>query len=80
MAHGQPSIPLKDGVVRRRRELGGMTLRGLADRCAEAGQPISNSQLSKIERGINRPRPALLVTLAEVLGIDVEQLVETSTS
>ncbi|MDX8050436.1 helix-turn-helix transcriptional regulator [Lentzea sp. BCCO 10_0798] len=80
MAHGQPSYPLKDGEVRKQRELGGMTLRVLADRCAAAGEPISNSQLSKIERGLNRPRPALLVTLASVFGVDVKQLVETSGS
>lgn len=80
MAHGQPLFPLKDGEVRKQRNLGGMTLRDLAKRCTEAGEPISNSQLSKIERGLNRPRPALLYTLASVFGVEVKQLVETSDS
>ena len=56
---------------RRRLELS-LTLRGLAAECAKRGTPASDSQLSKIERGIYAPRPKLRGTLAEILGISVD--------
>lgn len=77
MAHGQPSTRLKDGIVRETREHSGMTLRGLAARCTEAGQRVSDSQLSKIERGLHRPRPPLLKTIADILGVTVAELAES---
>jgi transcriptional regulator with XRE-family HTH domain len=58
-------------VKKRRLELR-LTLRGLADECAKRGTPASNSQLSKIERGLYAPRPKLRGTLAEILGIGVD--------
>lgn len=58
--------------MRDRRLLMGMTLRALAKACADKGVPVENSQLSKIERGISTPRPALRAVLAEVLGLGID--------
>lgn len=53
--------------LRALRRAAGMTQRGLSARCAELGAPISDSQLSKIERGIWSPRPAALRAIADAL-------------
>ncbi|MFD9706179.1 helix-turn-helix domain-containing protein [Lentzea sp. NPDC059081] len=66
------SYRLKDGVVHQRRIAKGLTLRALADACEKAGQRVSDSQLSKIERGKYSPRPAALKALVDVLGLDLE--------
>jgi hypothetical protein len=51
-----------------------MTLRDLARACADRGAPVSWSQLSKIERGLSAPRPALRAVLADLLGLDIDDL------
>lgn len=48
----------------------GMTLRDLAVQCAREGASVDNSQLSKIERGLHRPRPRLRSVLARILDLD----------
>lgn len=58
-------------TMRGRREELGLTLRDLAAECRRQGAPISNSQLSKIERGVTEtPRPAVRAALRRILGID----------
>lgn len=49
-----------------------MTQQELADLCAEAGAPVDESHLSRIERGIYTPRPKLRSVLAALLDLDVE--------
>lgn len=44
-----------------------MSLRALAQKCEEAGKGVDHSELSKIERGICQPRPALLLALTKAL-------------
>jgi transcriptional regulator with XRE-family HTH domain len=61
----EPCSPMQG----RRVELG-LTLRELAAACHRAGGPISNSQLSKVERGISRPRPKARRAIIQVLGVD----------
>ncbi len=51
MAHGRISSPVDGPTVRKLREHRGFNLRKLADLSG-----VSNSQISKIERGISRPR------------------------
>lgn len=51
-----------------------MSLRALAERCEQEGAPISNSQLSKIERGLYAPRPKLRAVLALVLDMNIQDL------
>lgn len=60
--------------LRARRRAAGMTQRDLSARCAELGAPISDSQLSKIERGLWSPRPGALRAIAEALGTTVDDL------
>lgn len=51
-----------------------MTLEDVVAKCAESGVKVHNSQLSRIERGLARPRPHLRVGLARVLGLDALEL------
>jgi transcriptional regulator with XRE-family HTH domain len=50
-----------------------MTLHQLAAECTGRGAPVSESQLSRIERGAV-PRPALRAVLANLLGLDISDL------
>ena len=52
----------------------GLTMKQLAERCRAAGTPVSTSELSRIERHIHAPRPALRKQLADLLGIAVTDL------
>jgi transcriptional regulator with XRE-family HTH domain len=54
----------------------GLSLRALAERCADAGASVSDSQLSKIERGMYMPYPKLRATLAQILDLDPVDLSE----
>ncbi|WP_432158887.1 helix-turn-helix domain-containing protein [Streptomyces sp. bgisy153] len=58
--------PVKQGRLRC-----GMTLRDLAEKCAADGAPVGESTLSRIERGLQVPRPKLRSVLAQVLQLDV---------
>lgn len=46
----------------------GWTLKRLAAQCHEEGVKVSASELSRIERGIHDPRPALRKALVDLLG------------
>jgi transcriptional regulator with XRE-family HTH domain len=54
----------------------GKTQREVARECAELGQPVSGSNLSKYERGLFVPHPRALPVLAQVLGLAVDDLFE----
>jgi len=49
----------------------GLTLRQLAEQCANEGVPVSFSNLARIERGEWIPRPQLRAVLAKLLDLDV---------
>ena len=57
------------GFRARRIELG-LTQQDIADRCEELGVPVTDSQISKIERNQSRPLPGLRLVLTKVLGAD----------
>ncbi|MFD5468850.1 helix-turn-helix transcriptional regulator [Streptomyces sp. NPDC127105] len=59
--------PVKQWRLRR-----GMTLQDLAEKCAADGAPVSESALSRIERGKQVPRPKLRFVLAELVGLDID--------
>lgn len=61
--------------VRRFRNVRGFTLEDLSRRLREAGQPISESALSKIERGVRRVDVDDLTALAFVLGVSPVELI-----
>lgn len=57
-------------MLARRRELG-LTLVELADRCADAGCPVTFGQISRLERGlITNPRKRTRDVLARLLDLD----------
>jgi transcriptional regulator with XRE-family HTH domain len=56
----------------------GKTLAGVAAECTERGAPVSEGQLSRIERGLFNPRPKLRAVLAEVLGLDAVEDIEVT--
>lgn len=64
----QVRSPLKHGRLRR-----GMTLQELAEKCAADGVPVTESTLSRIERGRQTPRPKLRSVLASLLSVDIEE-------
>ena len=66
--------------VKQQRLRRGMTQQELADLCAEAGAPVDESHLSRIERGIYTPRPRLRSVLAELLDLDIEEVGQVSES
>lgn len=61
-------------ALRRRRELAGMSLGDLAQRCSEVGYPVHSTLLGTWERGLHNPRPRGLRVLAEVFGVEPEEL------
>ncbi|MBZ6259720.1 helix-turn-helix domain-containing protein [Streptomyces olivaceus] len=58
--------------VKRERLRRGMTQQDLAEKCTEAGAPVDESHISRIERGIYSPRPRLRAALANLLGLDID--------
>lgn len=48
----------------------GLTLLQVADRCAALGEPVSEAQMSRIDRGHATPHPGLRAVLAKVLDLD----------
>ena len=56
--------------MRKAREDKGWTLRKLAAVITAAGVPVSDGNLSRIERGEVSPRVALKRAIADALGID----------
>lgn len=76
MAHGRSTTAADGAAIRRHRERRGMNLRQLAEACRKAGRSISDSQLSKIEREVCRPRPAVLVALAKVYSVELDALIK----
>ncbi|MBD0837403.1 helix-turn-helix transcriptional regulator [Streptomyces sp. TRM68416] len=58
--------------VKQQRLRRGMTQQDLADKCAQAGVSVDESQISRIERGIFMPRPRLRAVLAELLELDID--------
>lgn len=53
----------------------GLTLRALASRCAERGQPVHATTLSQLERGkVKRPTPETLYAIAGGLGVRPTEL------
>lgn len=65
--------------VRLRRLEQGLTIKRLAEYCKAAGVKVSASEISRIERSIHAPRPALRKTLADVLGLAVTDFDEGNT-
>jgi transcriptional regulator with XRE-family HTH domain len=60
------TTPARDERLRR-----GLTLRQLAQQCADKGVPVDFGQLSRIERGKYAPNPRLRAVLAEILELHV---------
>lgn len=68
LAPATPEVGARPSVRMRRIEYG-LTLTRLAGLCREKGVKVSASELSRIERHIHSPRPALRKALADLLGV-----------
>jgi len=66
-----PQVTASPSPLRLQRLRRGLTLLDLAKRCAGEGSSVTESQLSRIERGIYVPRPDLRATLARLMDLDV---------
>lgn len=56
--------------IRKARIRLGLTLAQVSAKCGELGVPVSDGQISRIERGKYAGRPETRVVLAKVLGLD----------
>lgn len=56
----------------------GWTLRDLVAECKTAGVRADVGQLSRYERGLATPRPAVRAVLARLLGLDVADFEKAS--
>lgn len=50
----------------------GLSQRALAELCEAQGAPVTDSQLSKIERGKCMPYPPLRAALSRILSLDID--------
>lgn len=78
MPHGQIASLIDGPALRTRREHSGMSLQDLANECEKAGHSVYRASLSRIERGLSQPRPKLLLTLANVFGVSVAELLKST--
>ncbi|UJW32423.1 helix-turn-helix domain-containing protein [Saccharothrix sp. AJ9571] len=76
--HGKSTYEFDGPGLRERRTSGGMSLRALAVKCQQAGTPISDSQISKHERGLSQPRPKVLKGYAEVFAVEIRDLLASA--
>lgn len=58
--------------MRQARLMRGLSLRALAELCAERGIATNDSNLSKYERGLVMPYPPLRALLADLLDLDID--------
>jgi transcriptional regulator with XRE-family HTH domain len=66
--------PISGGKLRDLREEAELSQADLARDCTDAGCPVTQSQISRLESGLNQPYVPLLKTLARVLKVPVEEL------
>lgn len=67
-------LPFSGARLREVRERAGLTQGDVSRQCAEAGRPIDQSQLSRLESDEARPSAPTLKVLIQVLGVDVDAL------
>lgn len=73
MAKTANSLPFDGERLRQHRERGGLHQADVARLCGEAGHKIDRTRISQLERG-DKPSPPLLVVLAKVLKIEIDDL------
>lgn len=76
MARKPLSLPFSRQRLTETRELRGLSISKLAQRCAEQGHDVHHSAIGKVEGGINGPSPELLKALAAALGVPIKDLLE----
>lgn len=68
--------PINGARLRELREAAELSQADLAAKCSRAGRPVNQSQISRLEAGRHQPYMPLLRTLAKVLGVAVEDLLD----
>lgn len=74
MANTPVSLPFDGKKARREREIQGLTLPELAERCEQAGLRINVTTLYRWEEGKFRPSAPRLKVLTRALNVKVEEL------
>jgi transcriptional regulator with XRE-family HTH domain len=72
MARLPLKFPFDGDRCRELRELAGLSIGELAERCAQQGHRVHHSAIGKVERDVNKPSPALLMALATALDVTPE--------
>jgi transcriptional regulator with XRE-family HTH domain len=62
--------------LREQRERAGLTQWDLSDRTAEAGRRVDRSTIAHLENGRRSPLARTLKSLADALGVEVDDLLE----
>lgn len=68
--------PIDGARLRELRERADLSQADLAAKCSRAGRPVTQSQISRLEAGLHQPYMPLLRTLAKVLAVEVDELLE----
>lgn len=70
-------VVFNPAAMARLRFRAGLSLTALALRTADAGEAVSSSQLSRIQRGVHNPSPRTVLAIAHALGVDSDDLLTT---
>lgn len=74
-----PTIRVNGRAIKAARLRLGLTQPALSERTADLGRRMDTGQLSRYERGLAQPHPASLPVLARALGVETDDLLETTT-
>jgi transcriptional regulator with XRE-family HTH domain len=66
--------PISGDRLRELREQAGLSQNDLAQMCTDAGCPVTQSQISRLEAGLHQPYIPLLRALAGALSVEVGDL------
>jgi transcriptional regulator with XRE-family HTH domain len=76
MATTDGTVDIDTAKLRLARLRAGLSCRGVARRAEELGRKVDFGNYSRYERGDRRPYPHTAAALAEVLGVDIADLLK----
>jgi transcriptional regulator with XRE-family HTH domain len=76
MARTPISLPFNPDRLRVQRERCGLTQEDLAQRTVDQGTPVERSTISHLENGRRSPLARTLKSLADALGVGIDELLD----
>ncbi len=74
------TLPFNPGRLQDLRERKGLSRLALNARLADLNHPVHFTYLSKIERGLHKPSPKLLLALTQALDVSIDDLLDPPTA